>query len=251
MIKSDWYKAFFTGMAVEFWIDVVPAELTETEIAMLDYNLGCEAGDSLLDIPCGNGRHAVALAEKGYNVTGVDLSDTFLKEAKALAADLGKRKPKPQFIKAEMAQFQRPKSFDGAYCMGNSFGYLDYVQQQSFLRSVNICLKKGKRFVVDASVAAECILPTYEERMWFDANGMKVLVENSYDPAESAMLTEYTFIKNGKSQTKTCVHRLYTAAEIRRMFKAAGFKLIDTIGSIENEPFELGSPQFIVVAQKR
>jgi ubiquinone/menaquinone biosynthesis C-methylase UbiE len=248
MIKSDWYKAFFTGMAVDFWIDVVPPELTQTEIAMLDYHLGCRPGDKLLDIPCGNGRHAVALAKKGLLVTGVDFSETFLKEARALATK--KKARNVEFVRAEMSQFQRPKAFDGAYCMGNSYGYLDYDQQQSFLESVCQSLKKGKRFVVDASVAAECILPTFEERMWFEANGMKVLIENSYNPSESAMLTEYTFIKNGKSQTKTSVHRLYTVAEILRMFQAAGFKVIDTMGGIENEPFELGRPQFIVVAQK-
>ncbi len=52
--------------------------------------------------------------------------------------------------------------FDGAWCMGNSFGYLDPAGTARFLDGVAAVLADGARFVVDAATVAEILLPQLE-----------------------------------------------------------------------------------------
>src|SRR5262249_17730629 len=70
-MSSTWYESFFSPLALEFWRAVVPPEVTEAEVAFVERALGLKGSGRLLDLPCGHGRHALALARRGYQVTGV------------------------------------------------------------------------------------------------------------------------------------------------------------------------------------
>jgi ubiquinone/menaquinone biosynthesis C-methylase UbiE len=248
MVRTDWYKDFFHGAAVEFWSAVVPEEHTENEVQLVIDELGLKPGDSVLDIPCGNGRHAVGLAEQGFDVTAVDLSGEFIESAKQRATAAG---AKVNLVCSDMAEFVMQKPAKGAYCLGNSFGYLEYDRLQAFLRNVAQSIQPGARFLIDATTSAECLLPSFQERDWYEAGDLKMLLENSYDPNIGAMETQYTFVKSGKEiETRTSLHRVYTAAEIRRMLQAAGLIVVHLLGSTDGEVFQLGSPQMYVVAEK-
>src|SRR5262245_9270755 len=77
--RSDWYKTFFTGLIVESWLKAMPPEATAREVDFLRDQLRVAPPAKLLDVPCGGGRHSVALAAAGYQMTGVDISPEFLK----------------------------------------------------------------------------------------------------------------------------------------------------------------------------
>ena len=81
---TDWYKDFFHGVTLDLWRDCVPPEQTRSEVEFLVEELIIQPGARILDVPCGNGRHSRALAERGHALTGVDLSDEFLAEARQL-----------------------------------------------------------------------------------------------------------------------------------------------------------------------
>ena len=77
---DEWWSAFFAGN----WLDVqrnVRAERTSDEVAFLESTLNLTPGCRILDVPCGNGRLALPLAERGYRITGVDITKVLLKEA--------------------------------------------------------------------------------------------------------------------------------------------------------------------------
>lgn len=247
MVRTDWYRDFFHGMALEFWSAAVPDEHTENEIELLVEQFECAPGDSILDIPCGNGRHAVQLASQGYKITAVDISTEFLTVAKARAQA---EKVEVEFVHSDMAEFKSKQQFKGACCLGNSFGYLEYDRLQIYLRNVSDALLPGGRFLIDATIAAECLLPSFQDRDWYETGDVKMLLDNSYDANIGAMETHYTFIRDGKVEERTSLHRVYTAAEIRRMLEGAGLNVIHLIGSTAGEIFELGSPQLYVVAEK-
>ena len=80
------------------------------------------AGKSVLDLCCGPGRCSIALAKKGFTVTGVDRTKFLLDKARtrARAADL-----KIEWVQADMRDFVRPNSFDLVLSMFKSFGYFD------------------------------------------------------------------------------------------------------------------------------
>ena len=82
-IPSNWYETFFHGVTLDLWRRAIPPEHTKAETQFLIQNLNCAPGEHLLDVPCGNGRLAFELAKRGYRVTGVDIADEFIEEARS------------------------------------------------------------------------------------------------------------------------------------------------------------------------
>ncbi len=82
-IPPNWYETFFHGVTLDLWRRAIPPEQTTAEADFLIQNLNCEPGARLLDVPCGNGRLTFELANRGYRVTGVDLAEEFIEEARS------------------------------------------------------------------------------------------------------------------------------------------------------------------------
>ena len=117
-VQSNWWEQFFEGVAVDLWLQAVSPEQTEREADALARMLAVPAGGEILDVPCGAGRLSLALANRGYRMTGVDWSAEFLDHARA--RDAGNR---VTWERRDMRDLPWPARFDGAFCVGNSFGY--------------------------------------------------------------------------------------------------------------------------------
>src|SRR5690242_309651 len=128
-MQSDWWCGFFEGLAADFWHQAVPPALTETEAGFLASVL--PPGARVLDVPCGDGRLSCALAARGYHVTGVDGSAKLLGWAK----ERGQGLP-VQWRHADMRELPWSGEFGGAFCFGNSFGYLGEEGDAAFLAAV-------------------------------------------------------------------------------------------------------------------
>ncbi|MBS1993241.1 MAG: class I SAM-dependent methyltransferase [Cyanobacteria bacterium SZAS LIN-3] len=245
--KANWYEDFFSGAALELWRRAIPQDTTDQEIGFLVETLAAPAGGNILDLPCGNGRLSLPLALAGYKVTGVDFSAEFIEEAKQAVVD---HKAKPSYLREDVRKFTSTKKFDGAFCMGNSFGYFDRAGTVEFFHAVSKCLKKGARFVIDSAMAAECFLVNGGEREWVQLGDMFMLIENKYDCRHSCVETDYTFIQNGKEEKRHAVHWIYTAGEIGHMLSQANFVVSDMYSSTEFDEFTLGSDRLLLVAEK-
>ena len=176
-MQKKWYETFFSGVALEFWRRCVTPELTCAEVEFLESALAMPKGGRVLDIPCGNGRHAGELAARGYRVTGVDLAAEFVEEARA-------RCPEAKFVEGDMHAIRYEDEFDGAFCFGNSFGYAGYEESCEFLAAVGRALKPGARFAIDTGLAAESILPTRVPQRWIRVNGRSISLKRnrSHEP---------------------------------------------------------------------
>ena len=150
-----------------------------------------------------------------------------------------------------MCELPWPGQFDGAYCCGNSFGYLDSAGARKFLAAVAGTLKPGGRFAMDTGMAAESILPTLGKGRWHRLGDMLVLSENRYHPAESRLDIDYTFIQQGKVETRPISSYCFTTGEICRMHTDAGLEVVQLLDWYRDEPYRLGSGGLIVVSQKR
>src|SRR5215218_7647763 len=94
---------------------------------------GCPEGGDLLDVPCGFGRHAVALARAGYRVVGVDRSEALLAEARRRAG-AGQW---PSLVHADYREVPfADASFDGAVNLFSSLGYLGDEQDVKVLAEI-------------------------------------------------------------------------------------------------------------------
>jgi len=248
-IPSNWYEDFFHGLALDLWRKAIPPEKTKAEAEFLVEALQCQPGSHLLDVPCGNGRLSLELARRGYQMTGVDISDEFINEARSASSPNAGGTPVPRFILGDMRRIEGEGVYDGGYCFGNSFGFLAYADMESFLNGVARALKPGARFVIETGMAAESIIAKFEEHASHQIEDILVTINEQYLAAESCVDSEYIFEREGKTEISKAKHWIYTAAEIRRMLERAGFEILDLWGSLEREPFVLGSDDLYVVAQ--
>lgn len=113
--------------------------------------------------------------------------------------------------------------FDGVFCAGNSFGYLDDEGNAAFLRSVRNALKPGGRFVLETPMVLENLLNYLQPRPWWKAGDVYLLVENEYDAASARLNTEYTFMSNGRAEVRHGSHRAYGYRELVELLTASGF----------------------------
>jgi SAM-dependent methyltransferase len=242
-VQSNWQTDFFRGVALEMWRRAVTPQQTCADVEFLERALKMNPGGRLLDVPCGNGRHAVEFASRGYPMTGVDSSEEFIVEARG--------RIDARWILGDMCNLPWTGEFDGAYCFGNSFGYLDREGVRKFLGAVADALKPGARFAIETGMAAESILPTLVRNRWFRLGDLFMLSENQYDAAASRLDIQYTFIHEGKVDTRPSSSYVFTVAELIRLHAEAEFETIELLGSVAGDAYQLGSQRLILVSQKR
>jgi cyclopropane fatty-acyl-phospholipid synthase-like methyltransferase len=247
IMNSNWYKTFFHGVALELWRRAATPEMTREEVDYLLSELNAPPGANLLDVPCGNGRHSLEMASRGFRVTGCDISSDFITEATAAAASKGLA---ATFHERDMREIPSGESFDGGWCLGNSFGYLTHEGTRQFLKSVATTLRTGARFILETRMSAECFLPKFQQKREMLVGDIEVTVHNSYDATQSRLSTDYIFEHAGKSETHSSVHQIYTAGEIRRLLAESGLETIVVHGSTGGEPFTLNSPDAVFVTQR-
>jgi SAM-dependent methyltransferase len=246
----DWFERFFAGLAVEFWRVVVPEQATAEEAAFLWKHLALSPGARVLDVPCGHGRLSVPLAALGCAVTGVDLSREFLKAAR----DASHGEPPGASIvwhRSDMRRLPWRGSFDAAFCMGNSFGYLDDAGNAAFLAAVARALVPRGRFVLDFGQCAESIFPRLEPHLEVEMAGFRFAEETRYDIPAARIENVYTIEKDGQSERKLASQRVYLASDVWRLLENAGFEVLEAYGSSGEEPYGLGAQRLLTVARKR
>jgi len=246
----DWYRSFFTELPNEFWRGAVPAEATDAEVRFVEECLGLAPGSRVLDVPCGSGRHAVALAVRGHRVVGRDISVEAVDHARAAARAAG---VELDVAVGEMRELPREARFDAALCLGNSLGYLDVDGLGEFLGGLAAALRPGGGLVVDYAGAAESLLPGFDlaapaRRM--AAGGVEVEASTDYDVVRGAQLSTYTFTRGAERTTGTAVHHVYTVAHLVRLLHDAGFSEVCPYAGPDAAPYVVGSPRLLLTARR-
>jgi len=158
---DNWFDGVFSSLVAAFWRAAVPPAETQAESLFLETMLGQRShpGVHILDVMCGSGRLALPMGRLGYRVTGIDLSQAMIDESLA--------DPLPDnvsLICADMRSLTGESVFDGAYCFGNSWGYIDHRDLVEFLSRLYRCLRPGTRFVIETGAIAESLLPGFSTR---------------------------------------------------------------------------------------
>ncbi len=268
-VPSNWFETFFHGVTLDLWRKAIPPKQTTAEAEFLIDHLNCDAGARVLDVPCGNGRLSFELAKRGLRVTGVDISEEFIEEARSIqgtlhnpAAHANADHPpataggtdfsaKIEFLLCDMRNIDGMRIYDGAYCFGNSFAFLEHAEMEKFLDAIARALKPGARFIVETGMAAESVLPDFEEQSSHEVGDIALTIKERYIAAESCIDSEYIFGRDRKTESRLAREWIYTVAEMRRMLERAGFSVLDLYGSLKCEPYKLGSRELFIVSEAR
>jgi SAM-dependent methyltransferase len=244
---ENWARDFYAGVFVDLWLGATTEEQTRREADFLEKMLGLPVSGAVVDLACGGGRHCLELAARGFRATGVDISVEFLGAARAAAA---RRGLSVEWEERALQDISWDKAFDGAICMGNSLGGLDDAGIAAVLLGAARALKPAARLVVETGFMAESLLPHFKPRDWSPLGDILYLAQRRYDPALGRVEMDYTFIRGAQTEKKSAFGQVYTFREFQRRVEEAGFHDIRAYSSVDQEPYQLGSPNLLLVATK-
>ena len=144
MSKFD-FEGVFDDDYLYFYEDML-RERTDEEVEKIAGLLELDAGAEILDCPCGHGRISNGLAERGFRVTGIDASETFLQRARVDAQSLG---VDVDYVHGDMRDLPWRERFDALVNWFTSFGYFSDEQNKAVLRQFHDALRPGGRLVLE------------------------------------------------------------------------------------------------------
>ncbi len=143
-VSSSWFETWFNSPYYHQLYFKRDEQEAARFINQLVDHLQPPAGSLMIDVACGGGRHALYLAEKGFDVTGIDLSAGNISAAKSLEND------HLHFFQHDMRLPFRINYYHYAFNFFTSFGYFRTEREHySTIRTISSCLKEGGYFVID------------------------------------------------------------------------------------------------------
>ncbi len=188
---------------------------------------GFQKGSRILDCCCGMGRHSLELAALGCEVTGMDLSQGYLEMARKEAAA---RTLNVNFIRKDVRRIEERKAYDGIISMFTSFGYFENPDDDlKLLKNLYRALKSGGILFMEMT-GKELLARDFEERVWFEREGIKILLEYKINLNWTELENRWLFFQNDKMTEYRFSHRIFSASEMAGMLWKAGFPLIEIYG---------------------
>ncbi len=242
--NSDHYACFYLKSFNAAFSD----EDTRREAAFILKALQCRPGERLLDVCCGHGRHALALARQGYRVTGVDMNRHFIELARTAAKGLADS-ASARFEVGDVAALPYNAEFSAAYFIASLGWVEDDDETLRILTSIQKALDPGGRLLLDVT-NRERVVSRGAVRNWTEIEGMVVVRKGDFDLNSSRYIGTETYIMpDGTRRTFNHSARLYTATELRALLCQAGFQVIQTYGDYDLEsPYSATSPRLVLLA---
>ncbi len=234
MTEDHWFEPLAEHMG-DAYLRYSFTKGTENEVDFIVEHLGLQAGERLLDVGCGPGRHAHALAERGINVVGVDISQRFVDIANANAPGGA------CFVRQDARALPYVDEFDAviSLCQGG-FGLVG-DEDGSVLAGIARALKPGGRAAFSA-FSAYFLLQHLEDTDTFDAtSGVNTEITEVRDPDGVAL----------PAHLHTSV---FTPRELRLLCGAVGLS-VDAIwsvtpGAYNTNPPDLTHPEWLTIVHK-
>lgn len=217
----SWTQGFFDVAYTEAWAAFGAFDRTEEEVDALVDLLGLDAPADILDVPCGFGRHAGALAARGHRVTGVDASSDQLRLAR-------ERNPGPTYVQGDMAD-PPDGPFDVVVNLFTSLGYDDDAADGAALRAWRDRLRPGGRLVL------ETMHRDRVARIWQPGPRRMGPVTEDAEIDWAAGVVRSTWTMPDATE-RTMQVRLYCATELIGMVREAGFADVAAYGSLRRDP---------------
>jgi len=232
----NWYETAFQKEYLDLYYHR-DDESAKGEAAFAAKALGLPEGARVLDVACGSGRHARALAELGFRVVGVDLSRDLLGEA----GDVTR-------LRADMRTLPFSAEFDAATSFFTSFGYFDDDGNRGTLASIAAALRPGGAFLLDflnATLIRARLVPESREERDGRTYDIRRSIEGDRVVKQVAITDEAGAVRRYTESV-----RLYLHNELVVLLRGVGLKPIAAYGDYDGRDYTSDAPRCILVSQR-
>lgn len=233
----------------EFWSDFSGPMFSRhrvTEAAELVAGsplLAFPAGTRVLDLCCGPGLFVVPLARAGHSVTGVDLSRVMLERARKACVEEG---VEVDLVREDMHDHVRPGAYDVVLNLYTSFGYFAEPERNlQVLRNAHESLAPGGRLVVDL-LGKEVLAGWVGRPQAVEVEDAVVHMRDTILDDWTRLRTDWTLVRGNTARHASITSVLYSAAELRALFGAAGFTAVECFGGFDASPYDNHAKRLIV-----
>jgi len=197
---------------------------------------------AFLDLACGSGRHAVYLASKGYDVTGIDLSDELIAKAKQHENE------NLAFYVHDMRNEFRINYYDYTLNLFTSFGYFEKDHDNMrVLGNVFKGLRVNGVFVLDFFHSEK----TISAMMRHERKNISGIEFDIIREAQNGFIIKNISVTDRqKNFNFTERVRAFSPAELEKIFEDCGFSILNQFGSYDLKPFSADTDRLIIIAKK-
>jgi SAM-dependent methyltransferase len=244
-----WFEDFFDQWYLKYWIVPITDERTEREVDAIVRFLQLTGESRVLDLCCGQGRHSLELSRRGFNVVGLDLSETLLK---ASLENAQKDRLSVEFIRADMREIPFENEFDGIFNFYTAFGYFEKDEDnQAVLDAVGRALKPGGRFLLDYPSLEGRMLNWKTQEFFEYDDGTIMLHEMIHNVFDQKIVNKVLYItKDNQRHRSGFTLRHYYGRELRQCFERAGMEMIGAYGNTQGDELTNRDTRVLVLGQK-
>ena len=220
---------------------------TGQEVRFITDVLNLNPGQSILDLYCGYGRHAIELAKQGFSVTGLDATQDFL--------DIAVQKAKEAnviitFEQKDMRELNYESQFAAVINMFAAFGYFSDDENANIIKKVAQALQPGGLFLIDL-LNRDWMVRNNLNRYWRHPSGeyvlsYKVQLENGIATMKRQLINQIT----GAKIQYEFVLRAYSLPEMQNIFTSSGLDIVATYGGFDGRPYSSETPRMIILGKK-
>ena len=224
-VASDWWNCIFNSLYLKTDSDVVEdINITRKEVDLFSKIVELKNEDYILDLCCGQGRHALELSRRGFKAEGLDRSRFLVQKAKATAR---KENINVRFREGDARKLPfSPDSFEVVMMLGNSFGYFETVQDDlRILKEIFKVLKPWGRLLLDVT-DGEYLKQNFQSRSWeWIDKKLFVCRERTLSVDEQRLISReiVTDVTKGIIADQFYAERLYTRDDLVKLLEKAGF----------------------------
>jgi 2-polyprenyl-3-methyl-5-hydroxy-6-metoxy-1,4-benzoquinol methylase len=226
--KKQWYEELFTGYAEAYDRESFTRG-TLGEVDFLEEELSHDRTKKILDIGCGTGRHAIELARRGYQVTGIDLSESQLARAREKALRAG---VEVEFLSQDARALRLDHRYDLVMMICEGAFPLMETDEMNFaiLENAARSLTEGGKLIL---TTLNALYPLYHSvKDFLDAGKAEMeTCELSFDLMSfREKATARVVDDHGKEKILETNERYYTPSEMAWYLKQLKFRQVDIYG---------------------